>query len=69
MELDEAEVTGIVLSNNNKKVFLSPDSALEFDSKLDAADAHRIHSSKKSPDAEERGVELESSPLTVCNVY
>lgn len=52
-----------------KKNFLSPDSALGFGSKLDAADAHRIHSSKKSPDAEEGRVEAESSPLTVCNIY
>lgn len=53
-----------------KKIkFLSPGSALGFDSKLDAADAHRIHSSKKSPDPGEGGVEVESSPLTVCNVY
>lgn len=63
-----AKVTGIVLSKK-KKVFLSPDSALGFGSKLDAADAHRVHSSKKSPDAEEGGAEAESSPLTVCNIY
>lgn len=66
LELGVAEVAGIVLS---KKKFLSPDSALGFGSKLDAADAHRIHNSKKSPDAEEGGVEAESSPLAVCNAY
>lgn len=52
-----------------EKVFLSPDSALGFGSKLDAADAHRIHSGKKSPAAEEGGAEAGSSPLTVCNMY
>lgn len=52
-----------------KKVFLSPDNALGFGSKLHAADAQRIHNSKKSPDAEEGGVEAESSPLTMWNVY
>lgn len=52
-----------------RKVFLSPDSALGFGSKLDAAETHRMHSSKKSPDAEERGTEAEISPLIVCNIY
>lgn len=48
-----------------RKIFLSPDSVLGFGSKRDAADAHKIHSRKKS-DAEEGGVGAESSPLTVC---
>lgn len=60
-----AEVTAGTAFKKKKK-FLSPDSALRFGSKLDAADAHRIHSREKSPDAEEGGVEAESSSSTVC---